>query len=86
MYHDPKSTLIRINVRPHWHQRTLLDFDSPALLERMEGQARLALRQFEASPFIEVLAICGIYTQIVRLERPVIVVRTGVGRTVPAWA
>lgn len=81
-----KQTLIRINVRPTWYQRTMLGFDSPALAQRMEDQARLAMRQFEAAPLIEVLAICGPYSRIVRLERPVVLVRIGAGRSLPAWA
>lgn len=81
-----KQTLIRINVRPSWHQRTLLAFDSPELLQRMEDQARLAMRHFEASALIEVLATCGPYSRIVRLERPVVLVRIGAGRSIPAWA
>lgn len=82
---DRKDTLIRINVRPTWYQRTLLSLDSPDLIERMELQARLALRDFEGAEFVEVFAQSGVYGMAVRLERPVIAIRTAVGRYRPAW-
>lgn len=80
-----KDTLIRINVRPAWHQRTLLPLDSPELLERMELQARHALRDFESAAFVEVFAEAGVYGLAVRLERPVIAIRTAIGRYRPGW-
>lgn len=79
------DTLIRINVRPMWYQRTPLPLDSPDLLERMQLQARLALRDFEHASFVEVFAQSGVYGLAVRLERPVIEVRTAVGRYRPEW-
>ncbi|OZB85739.1 hypothetical protein [Microbacterium sp. 13-71-7] len=82
---DRKDTLIRINVRPSWYQRTPLPLDSPELLERIELQARQALRDFENAAFVEVFAQSGVYGLAVRLERPVIAVRTAVGRYRPEW-
>lgn len=78
-------TLIRINVRPTWYQRTPLPLDSPDLLERMQLQARLALRDFDHAEFVEVFAQAGVYGVAVRLERPVVQVRTAVGHYRPEW-
>lgn len=80
------ETVIRVNVRPAWHQRTRLPLDSPELHARMEAQAWLALRQTEAAVTIEVVAIAADRWHSVRLERPVATVRTGVARSaLPAW-
>lgn len=80
-----KETLIRINVRPAWQQRTLLSLDAPELFERMEAQARLAAHDFEGAPFVEVFAQSGIYGIAVRIDRPLVLIRTAVGRSFPAW-
>ena len=80
-----KDTFIRINVRPTWYQRTPLPLDSPDLLERMELQARHALRDFDSAAFVEVFAQSGVYGLAVRLERPVIAIRTAIGRYRPEW-
>lgn len=63
------DTVLRVSVRPGWHQRTRMELGDPALEARMHAMAELGLQQFDSAWEVLVWATRGDQTRVYRLER-----------------